>query len=329
MAHHSDTQLKRTGVITIVAIALALTAAFNLRKLPWFSGTTYQAEFSDTSGLHVGNRVEIAGIRVGRVSDIEIEGAKVVVSFSVEGTEIGHRSEASIGVLNLLGEKYLDITPQGGRTLDAGSKIPLARTSAGSDIVGTFGDLAETTEAIDTQQLAKALTTMSGTLDKAGPEVQGAFQGIAALSQTIAARGDELESLLQDAEKVVQLVNQRKQDIVSVMENGDQVFAELIQRRQAIHQLLVNATALAEQLQALVKENQKQIGPALDALNTALKFLNARDEDLTKTIQNYGPYASILINIIGTGPWFDAYLANLTGIVSGEFVPGRRPGIVE
>ncbi|HEY9252642.1 MAG TPA: virulence factor Mce family protein, partial [Nocardioides sp.] len=60
MAHHSDAQLKRTGVITIVAIALALTAAFNLRKLPWFAGTTYQAEFSDTSGLHVGNRVEIA-----------------------------------------------------------------------------------------------------------------------------------------------------------------------------------------------------------------------------------------------------------------------------
>ena len=67
----------------------------------------------------------------------------------------------------------------------------------------------------------------------------------------------------------------------------------------------------------------------IDALNQALKFLNARDEDLTKTIQNYGPYASILINIIGTGPWFDAYLANLTGIVSGEFVPGRRPGIVQ
>ncbi|MEU0313717.1 MCE family protein [Nocardioides sp. NPDC006273] len=329
MSRHSEAKLTRTGVITIVALALALTAAFNLRKLPWLAGTTYQAEFSDASGLHVGSRVEVAGIRVGRVSDIEIEEALVVVSFSVDGTELGHRSEASVGVLNLLGEKYLDITPQGGRNLDAGSTIPLARTSAGSDIVGTFGDLAETTEAIDTQQLAKALTTMSGTLEQAGPEVQGAFQGIAALSQTIAARGDELEALLQDAEKVVQLVNERKQDIVGVMKNGDQVFAELISRRQAIHQLLVNATALAEQLKALVKENEKQIGPALDALDQALKFLNARDEDLTKTIQNYGPYASILINIIGTGPWFDAYLANLTGIVSGEFVPGRRPGIVE
>ena len=329
MAHHSNTQLTRTGVITIVAIALALTAAFNLRKLPWFAGTTYQAEFADTSGLHAGSRVEIAGIRVGRVSDIEIEGAKVVVSFSVEDTEIGHRSEAMIGVLNLLGEKYLDITPQGGEALDAGSRIPLARTTAGSDIVGTFGDLTETTEQIDTQQLAKALTTMSGTLDQAGPEVQGAFQGIAALSQTIAARGDELESLLQDAEKVVKLVNDRKQDIVGVMKDGDQVFAELISRRQAIHQLLVNATTLAQQLEGLVKENEKQIGPALDGLNTALKFLNAREEDLTKTIQNYGPYASILINIIGTGPWFDAYLANLTGIASGEFLPGKRPGIVE
>ena len=329
MSHHSEAKLRRTGVITIVAIVLALTAAFNLRKLPWFAGTTYQAEFSDASGLHKGNRVEIAGIRVGRVSDIKIEGAKVVVSFSVEDAKIGQRSEATIGVLNLLGEKYLNITPQGDQELSAGDTIPLARTTAGSDIVGTFGDLAETTEQIDTKQLAEALTTMSGTLDQAGPEVQGAFQGIAALSQTIAARGDEMESLLQDAEKVVNLVNERKQDIVGVMEDGDQVFAELISRRQAIHELLVNATMLSEQLQGLVKDNEKQIRPALDGLNTALKFLNARKDDLTKTIQNYGPYASILINIIGTGPWFDAYLSNLTGIASGEFVPGRRPGIVK
>jgi phospholipid/cholesterol/gamma-HCH transport system substrate-binding protein len=42
------------------------------------------------------------------------------------------------------------------------------------------------------------------------------------------------------------------------------------------------------------------------------------------TIHNLGPYASVLINVIGTGPWFDAYVPNLVGLIDGEFVPGRR-----
>jgi phospholipid/cholesterol/gamma-HCH transport system substrate-binding protein len=33
----------------------------------------------------------------------------------------------------------------------------------------------------------------------------------------------------------------------------------------------------------------------------------------------YGPYADILGNIIGTGPWFDAYVVNLAGFATGEF----------
>ena len=44
-------------------------------------------------------------------------------------------------------------------------------------------------------------------------------------------------------------------------------------------------------------------------------------------MKNLGPYASILINIIGTGPWFDAYVPNLVGLASGEFAPGKRKGM--
>lgn len=327
MAHHSDTQLKRTGAITLVVIVVALTAAFNIGKLPWLAGTTYKAEFADASGLHVGNRVEIAGIRVGRVSAIDIEGAKVVVSFSVDEEKIGERTAATIGVLNLLGEKYLNLTPRGGTPMAEGDTIPLARTTAGYDVVSTMSQLTDTTEKIDTDQLSQALTSLSGTLDQAGPQVQGAFTGLAQLSQTIAARGDELDSLLKNAHQVVAVVNSRKKDLVGVMKNGDQVFSELIQRRNAIHQLLVSATELSEELRALVRDNQKQIGPALSSLDKTLDFLNDRQDELTQTIKAYGPYASILVNIIGSGPWFDAYLANLPGIASGEFVPGHRQGL--
>ena len=45
-------------------------------------------------------------------------------------------------------------------------------------------------------------------------------------------------------------------------------------------------------------------------------FLNAREDQLETMLRNYGPYVNILGNVIGSGPWFDAYVPNM-------LVPGR------
>jgi len=332
MSRYDDRTLMRAGAATAVALVLALVLAFNLQKLPGMKGTTFHARFTDASGLHVGDRVEIAGIRVGRVDAITIDGASIDVAFDVKDATLGPDTEASIEVLNLLGEKYLRLEPgpstgSGGASLNAGATIPLSRTTAGYDIVGTLDELTDTTQKIDTDQLGTALNTVADAVNKAAPEVRSSFDGLARLSQTIASRDADIGQLLQHAHHVVDLVNQRKGDLVGLMKQGDQVFTELIQRRDDIHRLLVNATALADQISGLARDNQKQLGPALDELDQAIGFLNERKQELSDTIKYYGPYASILINIIGTGPWFDAYVPNFASLATGEFVPGRRPGL--
>ena len=342
MAHYDERTLKRAGVATAVTLCVALVLAFNLQKLPGMRGTTYHALFTDASGLHVGDRVEIAGIRVGRVDAITItrnaSTASVDVAFDVKDARLGKDTQASIEVLNLLGEKYLRLEPgatdaaagsggSGGSYLAAGATIPLDRTTAGYDIVGTLDQLTETTGKIDTAQLGTALNTVAATVNQAAPQVRGSFDGLARLSQTIASRDADISQLLQHAHHVVDLIDQRKGDLVGLMKQGDEIFAELIQRRADIHALLVNATRLADQLRGLAQDNQKQLGPALDELDKAIGFLNARKQQISDTIKYYGPYASILVNIIGTGPWFDAYVPNFASLGTGEFVPGRRKGL--
>jgi phospholipid/cholesterol/gamma-HCH transport system substrate-binding protein len=324
MAKRSDRQVMRMGAVALVVLLLAMAASFNLQKFPGFRGTQFHAELTDASGLHVGNIVEVAGIRVGRVNNVRIEGKKVVVDFDVHHASLGKDTEASVEVLNLLGEKYLQLTPKGSGTLDGGSTIPLARTSAGYDIVSTLSELTTTTEQIDRPQLSKALSTLATTIDAASPQVRSSFTGLSRLSHTIASRDDGLRELLARAQRVTRLLDDRKGDVVGLMKQGDLVFQELIDRREAIHALLVNARTLAVQLRGLAVDNQKQIGPALAELHKAIGFLNDRKQELSDTIKNYGPYASILINIIGTGPWFDAAIPNLAGLVTGEFKPGVR-----
>ena len=96
MRGRSDFQVKRIGAIALVIAFLAMGAALNLQKFPGFRGTGYEAEFSDASGLHKGNMVQISGIRVGRVSSIELAGDHVVVHFTLNnGQEVGKDTEAS------------------------------------------------------------------------------------------------------------------------------------------------------------------------------------------------------------------------------------------
>ena len=115
MSRHSDAKVMRLGAITLVVMALVMAAAFNLGKFPGFAGTSYRAEFKDASGLHVGNMVQVGGIRVGRVQDVELKNSNtVLVTFDVDnGVEFGRESRASVEVLSLLGEKYLDLQPAG------------------------------------------------------------------------------------------------------------------------------------------------------------------------------------------------------------------------
>ena len=125
---------------------------------------------------------------------------------------------------------------------------------------------------------------------------------------------------------MTRLLNDRKGDLVSLMKQGDLVFRELIRRREAIHSLLTNANTLAVQLKGLADDNQEQIGSALRELDVATTFLRERRDKIQQIIKNLGPYASVLINVVGTGPWFDAYVPNLVGLGSGEFLPGPRKG---
>jgi phospholipid/cholesterol/gamma-HCH transport system substrate-binding protein len=324
MKKYTDAQIMRLGVIAIAIMLVLMAATFNLSKFPGFGGTSYTAVFADASGIHRGNIVQVGGIRVGRVQDVTLESSTVVVTFEVDhGVEFGKESEASIEVLNLLGEKYLELTPAGEGQLPEDTPIPLERTESAYDIVGVFGDLTTTTEQIDRDQLVNALDVVSTTMTQAAPEIEASFDGIARLSETVASRDAQIRALFANSKDVTKLLSDRSKDLVSLMENGDLVFQEVTKRKEAVHRLLVNARVLAKQLRGVAKDNQAQLGPALAEVDELLDLLVTKEQELKATLAALGPYVSILGNIIGTGPWFDAYAANLAAIPTGEFLPTK------
>jgi phospholipid/cholesterol/gamma-HCH transport system substrate-binding protein len=325
MTRRSDAKILRMGAIALVLLLLVMAASFNLQKFPGFRGTTYHAELTDASGLRTGSEVQVAGIRVGRVNDLEIGQERVIATFDVKNATLGRSSRASVEVKSLLGEKFLNITPEGSGSLPGDSTIPLARTDVTFDIVGTLGTLTTQTEETNKENLTQALNALAETIDAAAPEVKSSFTGLSRLSNTIATRDQEIEQLLNRSRNVTQLLDERKGDLVQLLDRADLVLLELQRRKETIHSLLVNANKLAVQLEGTVDDNREQLRPTLDKLENVLKFLHAREDQIETLIRNYGPYVNILGNIIGTGPWFDAYVPNILGVFTGEFSP-IKPG---
>jgi phospholipid/cholesterol/gamma-HCH transport system substrate-binding protein len=311
------------GAAALAVLVALMFASFNLSTMPGFAGDTYNAEFTDASGLKPGDGVQVAGVDVGRVDDIEIAEDHVVVQFEVtEPADFGPRTAASIEVLNLLGEKFLELHPAGGGQMEEDATIPLARTQPAYDIVNALGDLTTTTQQIDTGRLTQALDTLSDTFRGSSDEVRGSLRGLSRLSHTIAGRDAALQTLLDRAHETAQILDSRKTQLTTLMHDGELLLAELHRRREVIHRLLVGTTALSEQLTGLVRDNRKDLGPALRRLHVVLDLLQDNRQRIDASIRALKPYALILENIVGSGPWFDAWLYNAA---SPDMLPGRPP----
>lgn len=307
----------RVGLYGVVVTALLLLGAQRLGAVTeLLSGSDeVTAYFTDSSGLAPGDRVEISGIAVGRVREVKIDGTRITVVAGVDSpARLGDDTRAAIKVGNLLGSKYLELEPAGDGTLDGA--IPLDRTAPAYDVVSAVSDLSDTIEEIDTEQLAAALDSVATTFRGAAPDVRRAVHGVSDLSRTIASRDRELQALLTGAEEVAGSLDGSKAQLSRFVGSAGLLLQEVDRQQAAIDGLIEHSAALSEQLRGLVRDNRRQIGPALDNINRVVGMLQARQDDLQRTVHNLATFARVFVDTIGSGPWFDSYLANVPDEVS-------------
>jgi phospholipid/cholesterol/gamma-HCH transport system substrate-binding protein len=304
------------GALGIGVIATLLLLAFNIERLPLLAGASHSAAFSEAGGLKSGDDVRIAGVKVGKVTRVDLEGAHVRVDFRVgRSTDLGDRTAASVRIKTILGQKFLALDPAGRAPLDG--EIPLRRTTPAYDVVDAFSDLTHTTERIDTQQLATALDTVADTFRDSPQEVRAAVDGLGRLSRTVASRDDELRTLLAHADQVTGVLAKRNTEIVSLLSDGDLLLQELRKRRDDIHRVLVGTATLSDQLTGLVRDNRAAIRPALARLHGVLDTLRANQANLDRSIELLAPFVRLFANTLGNGRWFDTYVQNIVPLPGG------------
>jgi phospholipid/cholesterol/gamma-HCH transport system substrate-binding protein len=314
------------GAISLAVLAVMLGLAFKAGDLPVIGGgDTYHANFSEAGGLKPNDEVRIAGVRVGKVDAIELDGDKVKVSFKVDtDSRFGQETGAEIKVKTILGAMYVALTPAGEGQLEEDSTIPVDRTASPFDVVDVFEGLAERSGRIKINQLSEALDTMATLTRNTPDEFKSALRGVSALSRNVAEKDAELGELLGNLRKVSRVLGDRKDDIVTLMRDSDVLFRALVARREAVHNLLVSTSQLSRQLTALVRETRADLKPALDNLEGVVNLLNANQESLDRSLRLLAPFYRVFANTLGNGPWFDTIIANFPPAPQG---PPGPPGV--
>ena len=133
----------KIGILTVVALTLAAMLVLAVGGQGGFAWQRYElkTKFPDVKGLKSGAVVRVAGVEVGKVTEVGLVGSEVEVTLEVNEENqqrITTESRASIGSLSLLGEPVIDITPSTqGTPLKDGDFLPAGRAP------GQLSDVAE------------------------------------------------------------------------------------------------------------------------------------------------------------------------------------------
>lgn len=108
---------------------LALLAYFSLRlgqvSLFGTEGYTVQATFTTAGGLQTGAVVELAGVEIGRVEQIDLADYQAQVRLRISpGVPLSEDAKAAIKSKGLIGERYVEISPgRASHTIAPGGRI--------------------------------------------------------------------------------------------------------------------------------------------------------------------------------------------------------------
>ncbi len=134
------------GIFVVAGLICVGYMTVKLGKVSLFGAETYplMARFASVSGLRVGSAVEVYGIEVGSVTNLDIDQQRQmgVVSIKItQGVKVYDDAAATIKSAGLIGDKYVNIDPGGaGAVLKPGGAI--TQTSAPTDIEDLIGKYA-------------------------------------------------------------------------------------------------------------------------------------------------------------------------------------------
>jgi phospholipid/cholesterol/gamma-HCH transport system substrate-binding protein len=298
------------GIISIIALVAGTTFSFYIDKLPFIKQAyDVKAEFADAAGLNPENQVRVAGIKVGTVTGVAIDGDRVLVTMEIENsTDVPKDAFAEIKLATLLGTKFVALQGSGGAPfLEEGDTIPLENTAVPYEIYQASNEGTAVLEDLDGDALNDMLVELTKLTRIAKDDVGTALEGLNDLGAGLSGREDELRKLLAGSNDLTDLLADESDEIVRLIDASNDVLASLSSQREEVQSLLEATKLMASEVTRLVRANRSNLDSILADLHDALVVLERNVEHLDMAFEYAGPSSRYFGSIWTQGRWGDIF----------------------
>ena len=251
----------RVGLLVLAAGAFLITFVLFAKKggLSDRDSTQVWAYFRDASGLAVRGRVQIAGIPVGEISDISLEGTRAKVWLKIrKGVDLRQDAAVTKRSESLLGDYLLDLNPgtEQAPELENGGQIRrvIDKKGAGSleRIVENLVRLSDSVDATVRRNTDRLDTIMAN--------VEGVSADVRAITQ---GNGAEVTRIVTNVEMITQDVRQVLGTVKNIVGSGEGEFKESVSSLKQTLGRLDSTLANLEEITRKVKDGEGAAGALL------------------------------------------------------------------
>lgn len=279
------------GIVTLVGISVLIIGSFFLKGQEiWKSRFVYYSVFSNSEGLSTGRPVNLNGLQVGIITNINFQKNNlnnIVVEFELTDPNVLQLKKGSIVLLNsdLLSGSYLDIS--WGDSLDyynSRDTIPSSVSLALEDQINERLIPLEkkTNELISTAD--SAIKTIEAIFSRNTENLDESFDGIK----------NSIKNLEKVSLQISSLIRSEKENITQIVSNIKTVTSNLKESNEAINKILSNTAKLSDSLLASdIKGTINNAKQSLEEVNMILYDIKNGDGTLTRLINDSTVYLSV------------------------------------
>ncbi len=319
--------LIKLGIFTLVTGLTTLFLASTLSSYGTGGDPTYRARFSNVAGLLNGDDIRIAGVRVGKVTDISLIDSRIAeVEFSVDDSiPLPKTVEAKIRYRNLVGQRYISLTegPSKHGRLQDGELIPLKQTESALDLTVLFNGFRPLFTALSPEDINKFSYEIIQVLQGEAGTVDSLLARTASLSNTLADRDAVIGRVIDNLNKVLATLNARDEQLSDTIGALQDFVSGLAKDRKVIGASLGDIASLTNETAGLLKDARPAVKSDIAKLRKLSETLNANEDVLNKTFEQVPVRLQTLTRVGSYGSWFNFFLCDFDGRVklpAGDYV---------
>jgi phospholipid/cholesterol/gamma-HCH transport system substrate-binding protein len=297
----------KVGIFTAIGLLIFayLVLWLGTREVEIFKKEGYilKTRFTTLAGLEKNSSVRVAGVRVGRVKDIDLkEGMAEVTMFIYKDVKIREGSKAAVSSMGIMGEKYVEIFPGPPEKpfLKENSYVMGIQPLSIDQIGQTFYSLGEDVKSVG-KVIKDALTEPSGEnrLKNLILNLEIATQNLREISRSLNSDYPEVRSSFSELAKRLEADLERiSSDFGRISKDINSLISE---NRKEISKSIENLNQTMEKAQRLISEMEEIAGKIKEGEGLASKVLNDPSlyhkiegnlEELKKTIEESRDFIS-------------------------------------